>query len=235
MTNVLLVEDCPDALALLECALEPEYDLFTARTLAEARVLLDRDRIDLAILDLSLPDGSGLSLCSALQSDPDRSGIPILFLSASKDSSDKVMAFQLGAEDYIEKPFERAELRARIAKRLRRAPDRASEELRLGDVRLDGSRFCASLRTHTGSRELDLTPHEFRLLHYLGSRRDRVVARDTALSELWGPVIVSRRTVDAHVSNIRGKVMGSRVVIDGIRGVGYRLRVRAAEESVQES
>ncbi len=234
MARVLVVEDCLDALALAERALGAEYEVIAAKSLADARSLAEREAFDLALVDLSLPDGSGFAFCSELRSDPTHHAVPVLFLTASNQTSDKVMAFQLGAEDYVEKPFVPRELRARVDARLRRSREQkdATATIRLGDVLLDPARFRARIGGGEAARVLEFTPHEFRVLHYLAERPGQVVSRESLLESLWRPVVVSRRTIDTHVSNLRGKLLGSRVRIEGVRGVGYRLDVGpAAQES----
>lgn len=232
MARILLVEDCPDARALVARALGPECELSSAETLEQGLRLLSARRFDLVLADLGLPDGDGFSICSRLRNDPELRPTPVVFLTASDDTDHKVTAFQLGAEDYIEKPFRAAELRARVEARLRKAEEREREEalVRVGRLRLDLARFRASVRGPEGDRPLELTPRELRILHVLAARPDRVVTRAHILEAVWSGVAVSARTVDTHVSNLRRKLGGSGVRIEGLRGVGYRLRLAPAGE-----
>jgi len=232
MARVLVVEDNDDALALAERALGEAHELLPARSLAAARALAEVERFDLALVDLGLPDGSGFSFCSELGADPAHADIPVIFVAGSAEIADKVMAFQLGAEDYVQKPFAQRELRARIEARLRRRPERfaAGAPIRVGDVRLDPARFTARIGAGATARTIELTPHEFRLLLHLAERVGQVVARESLLEALWHPVVVSHRTIDTHVCNLRNKLGGCRLRIEPLRGVGYRL-VATTEES----
>lgn len=227
MARILSVEDCSEAHALIELALGADHQVIGAHNLEEARQLSARETFDLALVDLSLPDGSGFALCSELQADPAHRRVPVLFLTASDQLADKVMAFQLGADDFIQKPFAAKELRARVEARLRKSREREPtlETMRIGDLQLDPARYQVRAREGDSAHALDLTPHEFRLLHHLAVRRNQVVTRESLLESLWRPVVVSPRTINTHVSNLRGKLEGSQVRIEAVRGVGYRLRV----------
>lgn len=232
VARILVVEDCPDQVHLIEAALSREHDLLKAESLDRARVWLGNAEVDLALVDLELPDGSGFALCTDLDGDPTRREIPVLFLTASSNVADKVTAFRLGAEDYIEKPFDPRELRARIDARLHRWTQRAESDrtLCVGDLRLELGRFAACL-VHADERiPIEFTPHEFRIVCHLADRRDRVVPRGAILKAVWGDVAVVARTIDTHLSNVRTKLRASSIVIESVRGVGYRLSVRARSE-----
>ena len=222
MARILVVEDCPDTRALVESSLV-DHELRPADSVAAAERALGTARFELVLLDLGLPDGDGFQICQRLQQGAETRDLPVVFLTASSELRDKVLAFQLGADDYVVKPFHPAELRVRVEARLRRARRRAENEvLTLGELRLEPERFRAERADGT---ELDLTPRELRLLHLLARRREQVVSRAQILECLWGDIAVSARTVDTHVYNLRRKLGGSHVVIEGVRGLGYRLRV----------
>jgi DNA-binding response OmpR family regulator len=229
VARILVVEDCVDEVHLIEAALAREHEVLRAETLAHARSWLGASAVDLALVDLELPDGSGFALCTDLDGDPARRGIPVLFLTASSSVADKVTAFRLGAEDYIEKPFDPRELRARVDARLQRRAQRTEDDrtLGVGDLRLELGRFAAYLVRGDDRRSIEFTPHEFRIVCHLADRRDRVVARNAILKAVWGDVAVVARTIDTHLSNVRSKLRESSVVIESVRGVGYRLSVRA--------
>ena len=231
MARILVVEDCPDSRALVESSLV-DHELRLADSVAAAERTLDEARFELVLLDLGLPDGDGFQICQRLQQGAETRDLPVIFLTASSELHDKVLAFQLGADDYVVKPFHPAELRVRVEARLRRARrEAANEVLKLGELRLEPERFRAE---RADGAELDLTPRELRLLHLLARRREQVVSRAQILEGLWGDIVVSARTVDTHVYNLRRKLGSSRVVIEGVRGLGYRLRVtgaRAVESS----
>lgn len=237
MARILIVEDSPDSRALVERALADAHDLTPAGSIAEALQCSEREGFDLALVDLGLPDGDGFHLCSLLHSGTRTRDLPVMFLTASSELQDKVTAFQLGADDYLEKPFHAAELRARVDARLRKADERRRREgtLRVGDLVLEPTRFRVHALRDGHREEIELTPHEFQLLHHLGSRPDEVVSRRALLEELWGRVVVSKRTIDTHLSNLRHKLEGTSVAIEPVRGVGYRLIVRLQQEPVEIS
>lgn len=233
MPRILVVEDCQDALELARRALAPDHDLTCACDLASARRLCELERFDLALIDLGLPDGSGLALCSELQAQAQLAELPVIVLTASDETRDKVMAFQLGADDYVAKPFRAQELRARVESKIRkhRSRSEAAVSLRIGDLTLDAARYRATIGDGLARAPVDLTPHEFRLLRHLAERPGQVVPRDQLLASLWSPVVVSPRTIDTHVSNLRCKLAPSSVRIEPVRGVGYRLEVGSAKQS----
>ena len=231
MARILVVEDCPDSRALVERALGRDHELRQAESVAAAERALAASRFELVLLDLGLPDGDGFQICQRLQQATETRDLPIVFLSASDELRDKVLAFQLGAGDYVVKPFHPAELRVRVEARLRGRHDPEHEVLVLGDVRLEPERFRAARADGT---ELDLTPRELRLLHLLGRRREQLVSRAQILEHLWGDIVVTGHTIDTHVCNVRRKLRGSQIVIEGVRGLGYRLRV-AGERPVENS
>jgi DNA-binding response OmpR family regulator len=231
MARILVVEDCPDSRALIERSLA-DHELRLADSVSAAELALGAARFELVLLDLGLPDGDGFQICQRLQQGRETRDLPVVFLTASSELRDKVLAFQLGADDYVVKPFHPAELRVRVEARLRRARrEAANEVVEVGELRLDPERFRVE---RADGAELDLTPRELRLLHLLARRSEQVVTRAQILECLWGGITVSARTVDTHVCNLRRKLGNSHVVIEGVRGLGYRLRassVRTVENS----
>lgn len=224
MPRILVVEDSPDARALVVRALDGRASLSLAASLEEARAALGRGRPDLVLLDVGLPDGDGFDLCRSLQADDRTRDVPVVFLTARDATCDKVDAFALGAEDYLAKPFDPDELRARVEARLRRS---ASLRERRDALEVDGLRLDLGLHRafRTGDAPpaaLDLTSHEFRLLYYLATRPGRTVTRDELVADVWSVEAVCERTVDTHMSNLRRKLgpLGRR--IHTVRGVGYR-------------
>ena len=145
-----------------------------------------------------------------------------MFLTSRGGTSEKVMAFKLGADDYVQKPFEPAELQARIEARLRSAGKR-DPQLRFSDLELDPIRQEVCLRLPDREWSCDLTPHEFRILHCLAVSRGIPVPRRQLMEAAWGGVSVSARTMDTHVSNMRKKLAPHGDRLEAVRGVGYRL------------
>jgi two-component system phosphate regulon response regulator PhoB len=232
VARILVVEDCPDQRALIERTLGREHELRMVPSVAESERACAAHRFDLVLVDIALPDGDGFAICERLQRDDATREIPVIFLTASEDLRNKVLAFRLGADDYVVKPCHAAELLARVDARLRRAAAAdTSAVLAIGDLRIDLSRFAVE-RNDGGA--IEMTPHELRLLHLLARRPERVVSRAQILESVWGDVVVSERTIDTHVCNLRRKLGASRISIRGVRGVGYRLHV-APDAAVEKS
>ena len=224
MTRVLVVEDDPAIMLGLVDNLEAEsYEVLTATDgLAAYRAIVD-EKPDLVILDLMLPKQSGYEVCRKARAE--RITTPILMLTARGEEGDRVLGLDLGADDYVTKPFSMPELLARVRALLRRAypSNDLPTELRLGDVVVDFERYVASKR----GRTLDLTPKEFGVLRFLAARVGAVVRRDELLDEVWGyNADVTTRTVDTHVATLRAKVEAKasepRHLIT-VHGVGYKL------------
>ena len=176
----------------------------------------------LIVLDLMLPGMSGLEVCKALKAEPATKNIPILMLTAKAEEVDRILGFELGADDYMTKPFSPRELVLRVQSVLRRAtsqPEKA-EVLKLGDILVDRTRHAVSVR----GTELDLTATEFKLLSTLIERRGRVQSRDVLLNDVWGyESVIDTRTVDTHVRRLREKLGKAADCIETIRGFGYRM------------
>ena len=224
MKRVLLVEDCAENQVLVRETLK-EMFIETASTLLEAQSLLAKGHYDLILLDIKLPDGDGLRLLSMMQEQNLGNGCPTLVLSGMSDISNKVTAFSLGADDFLTKPFHPAELRARVGAKLRKfeAAHSADKVIRFAQLELNLEsqrvyRLVGALR-----EEIGLTSKEFRLMVFFSKRLERVVSRETLLSELWsGGVHVTDRTVDTHLSNLRKKIKDCGVEIEGVPHEGYR-------------
>ncbi len=224
MASILIVEDSQEAVALIERALKGN-DLHVASTLAAAREFLAGDfPLDLIVLDLGLPDGDGLGFASQLSS-AGTTEIPIIFLSARHDVRDKLAAFSLGADDYIEKPFDVLEFQARVGARLRKLEQlRAHPKvLDFGRIRLEPESLRAFQACEGRCEEVDLSPTEYRILRALLETPGWVLSREQLTLHVWGERVVAPRTIDSHVSNLRTKLDTSLVQIESVRGVGYRI------------
>jgi two-component system alkaline phosphatase synthesis response regulator PhoP len=177
---------------------------------------------DLIVLDLMLPDLDGLQVCQALRHDPATALVPIIMLTARADEADRVHGLELGADDYVAKPFSPKELVARIAALLRRVTRSAAAQkrLRYGPISIDVDRHIVRV----SDREVKLTAKEFLLLHYLIEHRGRVLSRDLLLTDVWGYQYTGgTRTVDVHVRRLREKVPTLVSAITTIKQFGYRL------------
>jgi two-component system phosphate regulon response regulator PhoB len=217
-----VIDDEPDLVELVRINLDQAgYDVETAASGREALAALRRARPDLVVLDLMLPDISGTDLCRQIRADAALADLPILMLTAKADEVDRVVGFELGADDYVTKPFSPRELTLRVAAALRRktAGSKAGALLEHGDLRLDPERH----RCFVKGEEVILTAKEFELLLCLMSRPGRVMTRDLLLEQVWGAdIAVTSRTIDTHLKRLREKLGPAGALIETVRGVGYR-------------
>ncbi|MEW5739662.1 MAG: response regulator [Myxococcota bacterium] len=222
MAYVLIVDDEADLASLVDFNLK-QAGLETAIASSGERALaLARARVpDVVLLDLMLPDISGKEVCRRLRADPRTKDVPIVMLTARGEEVDRVEGFEVGADDYVTKPFSPRELVLRLKARLRRgAPTATGEKLRLGPLELD----LGAHRAFIGGGEVELTALEFRLLNHLMSRAGRVQTREQLLSDVWGITSpLETRTVDTHVMRLREKLGEARNYLETVRGVGYRM------------
>ena len=222
MPKILVVDDEPDAIELIKFNLKAAgYDVSTAadgdEALKKARSILP----DLIILDVMLPEVDGLEVCKILRRDSQASDIPIIMLTAKAAEIDRVLGLELGADDYVTKPFSPRELVLRVKRLLRTgaAEDKKEDEINLKDLRVDVPRHQASVR----GRVIDLTATEFRLLTVLAQRRGRVQSREKLLQDVWAyDNLIDTRTVDTHMRRLREKLGPAARYLDTVRGVGYR-------------
>jgi two-component system, OmpR family, alkaline phosphatase synthesis response regulator PhoP len=222
-TDVLVVEDEPDIRSLVVHHLEREgFRCRTAGSGGEALARVRSSTPDLMVLDLMLPGMDGLEVCRRLRGDPATAGLPIIMLTAKADEVDRVVGLELGADDYLAKPFSPKELVARVRAVLRRArPGETPQVLSVGGVSLDSSRHIVSV----GGRPVELTPKEFDLLHALLAAAGRVLSREHLLNRVWGYARadeIESRTVDVHIRRLRAKLGAEERRIATIKGVGYR-------------
>ena len=221
--KILIIEDEPDIRRNLEYNLSREgFSISTAASISEANTLLASTDYNLILLDLMLPDGSGLDLCKSIKSNSDTESIPIIILTAKDDEVDKVVGFELGADDYVTKPFSVRELILRVKAVLKRGTKKKEivEVVRqFGDLKID----VDSHEVHVDDTKINLTALEFRLLRQLVDTRGRVQSRDQLLSDVWGySAEVTTRTVDTHVKRLREKLGAMGKYVHTIRGVGYK-------------
>lgn len=229
---ILIVDDERDLVSTLEYNLEQEgYATRVAyngeQAIAQSQQL---PLPDLVLLDLMLPDMSGTEICRRLKSGEETRGIPVVMLTARGDEIDRVVGFEVGADDYVVKPFSVRELLLRVRAVLRRThptSETTDEAFTAERLRVDPSRH----RAWVDDEELVLTALEFRLLCTLATRRGRVQTRERLLSDVWGiDADVTTRTVDTHVKRLRQKLGPAGAYIETLRGVGYRFCERTPEE-----
>jgi two-component system phosphate regulon response regulator PhoB len=223
---VLIVDDERDLRTLLDFNLrQAGWQTAEASTGAEALARARSLNPAVIVLDLNLPDVSGTDVCRVLKADPQTAGIPVLMLTARGSEGDRILGLELGADDYVAKPFSVREVVLRVESVARRkgavetAP--SDERLRAGTVELD----LAGHLVYVEGKELPLTLQEFRLLAYLVQGRGRVRTRDELLSDVWNASPdLETRTVDTHVKRLRDKLGSAGELIETVRGVGYRIR-----------
>jgi len=223
-SRILIIEDEPDIRKTIDYNLSKEsFEVFQAASIAEGEQAIQQHKPDLVILDLMLPDGSGLTLCRDIKSDPATKNTLVILLTAKADELDRVIGFELGADDYVTKPFSVRELILRVRAILKR---RASEESQPADPTYTFGALTLNLEAHQvfiNNLEVGFTALEFRLLKHLIDRKGRVQSRDQLLEEVWGySAEVTTRTVDTHIKRLREKLGSAGEYIQTIRGVGYR-------------
>ena len=221
--KILIIEDEPDIRKTLEYNISREgYDVISASSLSEGREKLESASFSLLLLDLMLPDGSGLDLCRELKQDKSLSSMPVIILTAKDDEVDKVVGFELGADDYVTKPFSVRELILRVKavlKRGERKSDNIEVQRQFGELKID----VDSHEVFINDEQVGLTALEFKLLRQLVDRRGRVQSRDQLLSDVWGySSDVTTRTVDTHIKRLREKLGDMGKYVQTIRGVGYK-------------
>ena len=219
---IAALDDESDILELLKVSIQQAGYRFEGFLEAEDLFrYLAREKPSLILLDLMLPDTDGLEVCRQIRRSEDLAGIPIIMLTARGDESDKVVGLELGADDYMTKPFSVKELVARIHAVLRRpGGGEASRRIAVGTLVIDLDKFEVT----ADGVKAELTATEFKILQLLASRRGRVFTRDQILDFLWGSEkAVIDRTVDVHIRNLREKLGPAASLIKNIRGVGYKV------------
>jgi DNA-binding response OmpR family regulator len=221
-STVLIVDDETDVVDLLRYKLHGAgYDVLVSADGLEALAAARDRRPDLIVLDLMLPQMSGEEVCRRLKADPDTAAIPVLMLTAKAQPAERVSGLEIGADDYITKPFSPRELVLRVNAVLRRVQGaaRRNDRVDIGDFCIDRG----SLEISLGGRKLDLTTTEFKLLNLLLERRGRTQSRETLLYDVWGYTsAMDTRTVDTHIRRLRDKLGEDSSRIETIRGEGYR-------------
>ncbi len=220
--NILIIEDDANIAKLVKYNFEKAgFRAHVTITGEEALEFLSRQKVDLIILDIMLPKMDGFETCRRLKDDSRLSSIPVMILTARGEEVDRVVGFELGAEDYVVKPFSPRELILRAKTILRRGQIKqaSKENLRSGDLEIDIPRHRVTVK----AKEVILTPMEFKLLVTLVERRGRVQSREELLSAVWNiEADVTTRTVDTHIKRLRQKLGKVGEALETIRGLGYR-------------
>lgn len=228
-THVLVVEDEAALADLLKYNLEKEgYRVSVANDGEEALVVADESAPDLVVLDWMLPKAPGIEVCRRLRARQDTRNTPIVMLTARTEESDRIRGLDVGADDYLTKPFSMNELLARLRAVMRRIrPGLADDKIVIGDITMDR----VSHRVHRGSRDVHLGPTEFRILDHLMQHPGRVFSREQLLDAVWGSdVYVEARTVDVHIGRLRKALMVDEESdpIRTVRSAGYALDIETA-------
>src|SRR5688572_4968913 len=223
MSQILVVEDDPDIAQLIGHYLEKAGH--TVEFLSSGAAVMPAVRRrppDLVVLDLMLPELDGLMICQAMRTDPQTAAIPIIMVTARGEEADRIAGLELGADDYVTKPFSAKELAARVGALLRRTHrlDPADPVVRYGSITIDSGRHVVTV----DGQEVRLTAKEFLLLLYLVQHRGRVLSRDLLLTDVWGYQYTGgTRTVDVHIRRLREKVPVLTDAIETIKQFGYKL------------
>ena len=225
--TIVAIEDEPDLLEVLHYNLTKEgYKVEVAQDGEAGMRLIHRHRPSLILLDLMLPGVHGLEICRRVKSDSQTKDVPIIIVSAKGEETDVVLGLEMGADDYVTKPYSPRELLARVRAVLRRGPNRTDDgevprRIRIDDLVIDPARH----EVRVGEEALVFTATEFRLLHYLASRPGRVFTREQLIRQAIGEdVVILERNIDVHVRAVRKKLGDKADLIETIRGVGYRFQ-----------
>jgi DNA-binding response OmpR family regulator len=221
MERVLIVDDDPDILRLVTYNMgQAGFEVITASTGRKALEMVHNQTPDLVILDIMLPDVDGMEVCRILRQQDSTRKLPIVMLTARGEEIDRVVGFELGADDYVSKPFSPRELVLRVKSILRRSGREQSEVLRAGQVDIyPDRRQCSSAGTL-----VSLTVKEFDLLYELMKARGNVLTRDVLMDRVWGyHGDATSRTLDTHVRRLREKLGEPGACVETVRGVGYRI------------
>jgi len=222
--KILIVEDEPDIIKMLEYNLKKEG--FRITSVSDGREALrrsEREHPDIIILDLMLPEIDGLEVCKTLKQSSDTADIPVIMLTAKAQETDKIVGLELGADDYITKPFSIRELTARVKAVLRRAGEKNKlpEIFEIGNLTIDFSK----IKVTVGNKPVELTSKEFELLSALVKAKGRVLSRDYLLDNIWGfdnAIEIQSRTVDVHIQTLRKKLKQAAKRVVTVKNYGYR-------------
>lgn len=222
--KILVIDDEPDVVDIISMNLKSSgFEVLTATSGLQGLQRAKAEMPALIILDLMLPEMSGLEVCKALKKETSTSAIPIIMLTAKSEEVDRIVGLELGADDYVPKPFSPRELMLRVKSVVRRTKvdhTEAREVMVLGEIKLDHGRHEVSI----DDEPVVLTATEFKLLALLIERKGRVQSRDRLLNDVWGyESVIDTRTVDTHIRRLREKMGKAAGYIETIRGVGYRI------------
>ncbi len=225
--KILCIDDDLTIQAVVEATLS-QYHVISAHSLSEAESLLCEHQFSSLLVDIRLPDGDGLRFVNKFLQGPDSKDIPVLIFSNHKDISNKVLAFSLGVEDFIEKPFDPIELKARVDARImkRRSSSDQKNRIQLGDVVLDLDRQKVFQISKSKEIDLQLTAYEIKILKMLSKRMEQVYSRQQILDNVWSNTFITERTIDSHIAHLRKKIMRTKLSLNTVKNFGYSLTLR---------
>jgi len=218
MKNILLVEDNDTIIMGLKYSLEQDnFKVISAQNVSEFNGKIDKNDIDLVLLDVSLPDGNGFEICKKIKSKKD---IPVIFLTAQDEETSVVLGLDLGADDYIVKPFRTRELISRINSVLRRYGHNESNLIQYKNIKIDTS----SAKVYKDNEEIIFTSLEYKILLMLFSNQNKLISREQLLEKIWDIAgnFVNDNTLTVYIKRIREK-LGDETIIKTVRGLGYRI------------
>ncbi|MCX5687735.1 MAG: response regulator transcription factor [Candidatus Omnitrophica bacterium] len=230
--KILIIEDEKDIAKMLDYNLKKEgFKILSANNGEDGLDMACKENPDLVLLDLMLPEMDGLDVCKAIKNDAKTAHIPIIILTAKAQEADKIVGLELGADDYVTKPFSPRELIARIKAVLRRAKekDKLPEVLKIGDLTIDFSKIMVLIK----GKPIELTSKEFELLRILIKAKSRVLSRDYLLDTVWGfdqALEIQTRTVDVHITTLRKKLKSESKRIITVKNYGYRFELELDED-----
>jgi DNA-binding response OmpR family regulator len=230
--KILIVEDEKDIVKMLDYNLKKEgFRALSANNGEDGLDMARKEHPDLILLDLMLPEMDGLEVCKAIKNDTKTAHIPIIILTAKAQETDKIVGLELGADDYVTKPFSPKELIARIKAVLRRLKekDKLPEALKIGDMSIDFSKIMVEIK----DKPIELTSKEFELLKVLIKAKGRVLSRDYLLDTIWGfdqSLEIQTRTVDVHITTLRKKLKSEAKRIVTVKNYGYRFEAESDED-----
>ncbi len=225
MPRVLVVEDSQEFQIMIKGALGKGMALETCPTLSEARQKVSTESFDLILLDVTLPDGNGFEFCTELQNQEKTSKIPVIFLSGRNAVTDKVLGLTLGADDYVTKPFDPTELKARVESKLRKNQVKTPDEtvLERGPLKMNLPNYTAVMNLNGKETKLDLTPIEYKILYRLAKSPGHILTRQQLIDSVWGVgAYIEDRSVDKHISSLRKKMGDYSNFIRTVSGLGYQ-------------
>lgn len=217
MKTILVIDDDADLKIYLKTVLSPLYKVVFADNGQQGLVSATENKPDLIVMDLGLPDISGYELCNQIRAVKELEETPIVVLSAKTGANAHTMAYKLGADNYLEKPFEKDELLAMVESRLKKSNKKINQNY--GDIEIDLRSFTVTKK----GQKMDLTPKEFKILCYLLDHLDEVVSRERILNSVWEGVTVTDRVIDNHITSLRKKISDSSLKIESVYSEGYKI------------